>query len=304
MKKRGSIVVLGSSNTDLVISADHFPSPGETIIGSNFMVNPGGKGANQAVAAARLGADVSFIGKVGKDNFGLATIGQLKKEGIDVSSLGVTEAAASGVALITVVPSGENSIIVGSGANSLLTPEDVQAARRSIEGASILLMQMETPQDTLIEAARIAKDAGVCVVLNPAPVPAAGVEAELLRHVDLLVPNETEAAQIAGTESGASSPRQMAEAIQALGVKDVVITLGSKGSYANCGGKEYTVPAHTVKAVDTTAAGDTFCGALCLALAEGRPMDEALDKASGAAAVSVTRKGAQASMPYASEVSW
>lgn len=302
-EEKSRILVVGSANTDMVISAEHFPLPGETMMGHGFMTNHGGKGANQAVAAARLEGNTAFIGKVGDDQFGHSTIEMMKGEGIDVSGLTVTSEQASGVALITTVPSGENSIIVDSGANGLLKPEDITNAEKLFEDAGIVLMQLETPIDTLTEAAAMAKKHGAYVVLNPAPAPKEPLPVELLKNVDLLIPNETEAAYISGVNIAGDEdlPAAMNE-IQKLGVKDVIITVGSRGVCARIDGEMVTVPAFKVKAIDTTAAGDTFCGALCVALSNGKPLVEAIRFGCKASSISVTRRGAQMSMPRLEEI--
>ena len=302
-EEKSRILVVGSANTDMVISAEHFPLPGETMMGHGFMTNHGGKGANQAVAAARLEGNTAFIGKVGDDQFGHSTIEMMKGEGIDVSGLTVTSEQASGVALITTVPSGENSIIVDSGANGLLRPEDITNAEKLFEDAGIVLMQLETPIDTLTEAAAMAKKHGAYVVLNPAPAPKEPLPVELLKNVDLLIPNETEAAYISGVNIAGDEdlPAAMNE-IQKLGVKDVIITVGSRGVCARMDGEMVTVPAFKVKAIDTTAAGDTFCGALCVALSNGKPLVEAIRFGCKASSISVTRRGAQMSMPRLEEI--
>ncbi len=273
------------------------------MMGHGFMTNHGGKGANQAVAAARLEGNTAFIGKVGDDQFGHSTIEMMKGEGIDVSGLTVTSEQASGVALITTVPSGENSIIVDSGANGLLRPEDITNAEKLFEDAGIVLMQLETPIDTLTEAAAMAKKHGAYVVLNPAPAPKEPLPVELLKNVDLLIPNETEAAYISGVNIAGDEdlPAAMNE-IQKLGVKDVIITVGSRGVCARIDGEMVTVPAFKVKAIDTTAAGDTFCGALCVALSNGKPLVEAIRFGCKASSISVTRRGAQMSMPRLEEI--
>ena len=302
-EEKSRILVVGSANTDMVISAEHFPLPGETMMGHGFMTNHGGKGANQAVAAARLEGNTAFIGKVGDDQFGHSTIEMTKGEGIDVSGLTVTSEQASGVALITTVPSGENSIIVDSGANGLLRPEDITNAEKLFEDAGIVLMQLETPIDTLTEAAAMAKKHGAYVVLNPAPAPKEPLPVELLKNVDLLIPNETEAAYISGVNIAGDEdlPAAMNE-IQKLGVKDVIITVGSRGVCVRIDGEMVTVPAFKVKAIDTTAAGDTFCGALCVALSNGKPLVEAIRFGCKASSISVTRRGAQMSMPRLEEI--
>lgn len=297
------IVVVGSANMDMVISAAHFPNPGETLTGYGFMTNHGGKGANQAVAAARLGAQVSFVGKVGDDDFGRATIEMMRKEGIDISALTITKDVPTGVALITTVPSGENTIIIEPGANAKLTPEDIDNAKDIFSQAAIVLMQLETPVLTLIKAAAIAKEQGAIVVLNPAPAPTSPLPAELLQNVDLLIPNETEASTMSGVvvETEADIPTAL-ERLQTFGIQYVIVTLGSRGACICTDGKQLLVPAQRVDAVDTTAAGDTFCGALCTALLQAKELPEAMRYGCKAAAISVTRRGAQMSMPYKNEI--
>ena len=302
-KEKSKILVVGSANTDMVISAEHFPQPGETMMGHSFMTNHGGKGANQVVAAARLEGDTAFIGKVGDDQFGHSTIEMMKQEGIDVTGLTVTSEQPSGVALITTVASGENSIIIDSGANGVLSPADIQAAEGLFENAGIVLLQLEAPVDTVTEAAALGKKHGAYVVLNPAPAPKEPLPEALLKNVDLLIPNETEAGYISGVNISGDEdiPAAMTE-IQKLGVKDVIITVGSRGVCARIDGEVVNVPAFKVKAVDTTAAGDTFCGALCVALANGKPLVEAIRFGCKASSISVTRRGAQMSMPRLSEI--
>lgn len=302
-KDNKKILVVGSANTDLVISADHFPLPGETMFGHSFMTNHGGKGANQAVAAARLKGKTAFIGKVGNDQFGKSTIAMLQKEGIDVTALTVTDQAPSGVAIITTITNGENSIVLDSGANGMLSAADIQAAEPLFKDGAIVLMQLETPVEALIEAAALGKKYGAYVVLNPAPAPKKPLPEELLRNIDLLIPNETEASYISGVAVKDEESTVLAiKEIQKLGVKDVIITVGSKGVCACIDGKLINVPTFKVQAVDTTAAGDTFCGALCVALSEGKPLEEAIRFGNRAASISVTRRGAQMSMPYLSEI--
>ena len=303
LNDKDKILVVGSVNTDMVISAEHFPRPGETLLGHDFMTNHGGKGANQAVAAARLGGNTAFICKLGDDGFGHSTMRMLKKEGIDVSYSSISDKAPSGVALICTMPSGENSIIIDSGTNGLLSPEDMVAAESLFADAAIVLMQLETPIETVIKAAELGKKHGACVVLNPAPAPTTPLPEALLKNVDLLIPNETEASSMAGIDiqTGEDISKAMDE-IQKLGVKNVIITVGSKGVYARIDGKLVKVPAFEVKAVDTTAAGDTFCGALCASLCKGNKLEDAILFANKASSISVTRRGAQMSMPYLKEV--
>ena len=301
MNNKKKIVIVGSANTDMVISADHFPLPGETLMGTNFMTNFGGKGANQAVAAARLGGQTVFIGKVGNDNFGTSIISNLESEGINVSHLYTTQKTSTGVALITTIPSGENSIIVNAGANGQLTADDVRDSEEVIAEAGTVLMQLETPVAALTEAAKLGKKHGAFTVLNPAP--ASLLPHELLENIDLLIPNETEASSISGVEiKDESTAMEAISAIQGMGVKNVIITVGSKGAIAKVDGKMIMVPAFKVKAIDTTAAGDTFCGALCVALSEGKDIEAAIRFGNKASSVSVTRKGAQLSIPQRKEL--
>lgn len=297
------IVVIGSSNTDMVMRVNEFPQPGETIMGCGFLQNQGGKGANQAVACVRLGAETAFVGKLGCDSLAQATISMLREEGIDISHLTQTSDSPSGTAFIMVDSHGENSIIVNSGANACLSPADIEAASALIGKASVVLMQLETPVPTLAHAARIAKEKGATVVLNPAPAPSSPLPDELLKHVDILVPNQTETERLSGI--AVKDDETLLEAIrklQAIGVGQVVVTLGSRGAMTVIDGQPLMVPSVKVKAVDSTAAGDTFCGALCVRLSEGSSVEEAMHFACKAASLTVTRMGAQQSIPYLREV--
>ena len=295
-----AILVIGSSNTDLVVNVDSIPKPGQTVLGDSFFVNPGGKGANQAVGAARLGKDVSFCCKTGEDDYGKAAKELFAKEGMDTSFVFSTPDHPSGVALIAVDKNGENSIVVASGANMDLLPEDIDRIGR-FSRFDIVLCQLEIPLQTVEYIATKARGDGAKFVLNPAP--ACKLPDSLLSCVDILTPNETEAEIISGikvtdTESAAAAARKIME----TGVGQVIVTLGSKGALL-CSDKEQTlVPAFKVRAVDTTAAGDIFNGALCVALSEGKEMVNAIRFASAASSISVTRKGAQASAPYRNEV--
>ena len=295
------IVVIGSCNTDMVINMERLPLPGETLLGGKFFMNPGGKGANQAVAAARLGGKVLFIAKVGNDPFGVRAVDQYKAEGINTKHVLVDKEHPSGVALILVDAHGENSIAVASGANAHLMPQDIDNARGAIEDGDILLMQLETPLETVEHAALLANQLGKKVILNPAP--AHPLPESLLRNLYMLIANETEAEFISGTKiSDMDSVARAADIICGKGVENVVITLGSKGAFVKERGAYHQVQGLKVKAVDATAAGDTFCGALCVALAEGRSITEAVEFANRAAAITVTRMGAQSSLPYRREV--
>ncbi len=298
MKK---IVVLGSTNTDMVITGKKIPVPGETVSGGKFLMNPGGKGANQAVAVARLSAKKGacvFIAKVGDDLFGRDTAARLKSDGI-VPRLVVDAKEPSGTALILVDSKGQNVISVALGANGTLSPKDVTPFRKDIEGAAALVMQLETPLKTVEWAAKVAHDAGVPVILNPAP--AQKLPKSLYPLVDWITPNETEAELLTGVKVvDAASAAKAVGVLKKRGVGHVVITMGSKGAYCGDCGKVY--PCRKVKAVDCVAAGDTFNGAFAVALAEGRTCADAIAFAQKASAISVTRPGAQSSVPFRKEI--
>ena len=298
MKK---IVVLGSTNTDMVISGKKIPVPGETISGGKFLMNPGGKGANQAVAVARLSAKkgaCTFIAKVGNDLFGRETAVRMKKDSIDAKLI-VDKKEPSGTALILVDPKGQNVISVALGSNGTLSPKDIAPYRKDIESAAALLMQLETPMETVLAAAKWAKAAGVPVILNPAP--AAKLPKDLYRCLEWITPNETEAELLTGVKvTDAQSASKAVDVFLKRGVKHVAITMGVKGVY--CGNCRTLYPAKKVKAVDCVAAGDTFNGAFVVALAEGKGCKDAIAFAQKAAAISVTRPGAQASVPWRKEV--
>ncbi len=290
------VVVIGSSNTDMTIKAERLPKPGETILGGIFVMGPGGKGANQAVAARRLGADVSFICKVGKDIFGDNAIEGYRKEGIDTSRI-LRSDKASGTALILVDAKAENCISVAPGANGDLSPEDIDSVADVIRSAGYLILQLEIPVESVLRAARIAHEAGVYVILNPAP--ACPLPRELFSYVSLITPNQTESALLTGIEDNLDAA---VDKLLEMGVKDVVVTLGSKGSMVVSGGERTFVPSQKVNAVDTTAAGDTFCGALCVALSEGCSLVQAAQFATKASALTVQKMGAQDSIPYRSDI--
>ena len=294
------IVVVGSSNTDLVVTLPALPKPGETLLGGDLLTAQGGKGANQAVAAARLGAAVTLVGCVGDDDFGAATLAQYAREGMDTSRMRVVAGAPSGVALIFVGASGENMIAVAAGANLRLTTADIEAAAPVIQAADVLLLQLETPLATVLSAARLAHAAGVKVILNPAP--AQPLPASLLTLVDVLTPNEREALLVSGLPADAA-PAAAAARLQSLGVKTVVVTLGAAGALVKTvADAAFTVPSFRVPAVDTVAAGDAFNGGLAVALAQGQPLATAVRFANAVAALAVTRPGAQSSLPSAAEV--
>lgn len=293
---KAKVVVIGSSNTDMTIKGDRLPKPGETVLGGEFRMGPGGKGANQAVAARRLGADVSFICKVGRDIFGDNAISGYQKEGIDCSRI-LRSDKASGTALILVDGNAENCIAVAPGANADLTPEDVDSVADVIRSADYLILQLEIPVESVLRAAKIAHEAGVYVILNPAP--ACHLPDELFGYISLITPNQTESALLSGVEDNLDAA---VERLMQLGVKDVVVTLGSKGSLVISEGAKTLVPSLKVKAVDTTAAGDTFCGALCVALSEGCSLVDAAGFATKASALTVQKMGAQDSIPFRSDI--
>lgn len=297
------ILVIGSSNTDMVIKSKHIPRIGETILGGNFFMNPGGKGANQAVACARLGGDVTFICKTGNDIFGNQSKQIFKNEKINTTYVFSDVDEPSGVALILVDENAENCISVASGANSLLRPVDIKSAEEAIQKADILLMQLEIPIESVELAAKLAKEKGKLVILNPAPAPSLQLTEELLNNIDIIIPNETEAETISGIKvNDKESAIQAAQRIHEMGVKKVIITLGRKGALLFDGEQIIFFPAFKVKAIDTTAAGDCFCAALSIAISEGQNLNDALKFACKASAISVTRQGAQSSAPYRAEV--
>lgn len=298
---RGSIAVVGSSNTDMIIKCDRIPKAGETIMGGDFCTAAGGKGANQAVAAARAGGSVSLVARVGSDMFGDKAVEGFKNDLIDVTHVLRDSAAPSGVALIFVDRRGENSIAVAGGANGNLSAGDVIDARGAIEAAKILIMQLETPIEAVEAAAKLARQAGVKVMLNPAP--ARPLANGLLSSVSILTPNESEAELLTGqTVTNEKEAEAAARILCERGVETIIITLGSRGAYVFADGCKQMVPGFKVEAVDTTAAGDVFNGALAVAMAEARPLLEAVTFASAAAAISVTRMGAQPSAPTRQEI--
>lgn len=296
-----SIIVVGSSNTDMIIKLARIPRPGETILGGDFVTAAGGKGANQAVGAARAGGQVTFIARVGQDMLGKQAVAGFIKHGIYVDYVFRDPSAPSGVALIFVAKDGENSIAVAGGANAKLSPADVKKAKAAFAGASVLVMQLETPLETVQAAADLAAKAGVCVILNPAP--AQPLPDKLLNRVSILTPNETEAELLTGIAVTDDASAALAAAkLRARGVQTVIITLGARGAHVATASGEQLVPGFKVKAVDTTAAGDVFNGALAVAMAEGKPLELAVRFANAAAAISVTRLGAQPSAPTRREI--
>jgi ribokinase len=295
------VLVAGSANTDMVVRVPRIPRPGETVLGGAFGMAAGGKGANQAVAAARAGARVTFVARVGDDLFGRQALDGFARDGIETRFVRATPGAATGIALITVDERGENSISVASGANALLAAADIEAAAEAFGAADIVLLQLESPLETVEAAARAAKERGVPVILNPAPARELGDG--LLSLVTVLTPNEHEAKVLTGiTVRDRRGAREAAGRLRARGLAIVVITLGERGVFVLSDAFDGHVPAFKVDPVDTTAAGDVFNGALAVALAERRPLPDALRFAQAAAAVSVTRPGAQPSAPTREEI--
>lgn len=295
------IIVIGSSNTDLAIKTIRIPEPGETVMGGTFMMTAGGKGANQAVAVARLGGDVAFVTKVGDDMFGDESRARYVKEGLPEKFLLVEKGTPSGVALITVDARGENCIVVAPGANNALTCADVDAVRDEIAAADYLLLQFEIPMEVVEHAAEVAVANGTKVILNPAP--AAELSKTLIESLYLITPNRTECQLLSGVAIANEADAEAAAGkLMEMGVKNVIVTLGSKGSLVRTAEGCTVVEACRVESVDTTAAGDVFNGALCVALSEGKDLVEAARFASRASAISVTRMGAQSSVPYRAEL--
>ena len=299
--EKPKIIVIGSSNTDMVVKVPHIPAPGETIMGTDFMTIPGGKGANQAVAAARAGADVTFIACVSDDSFGKQSVENYRKDGIDTSCIKIQSGTHSGIALINVADDGENSIAVAPGANSYLFPEDIHSFVDAFDGAKMVLAQLEIPLETVEAVAGVAHAKGIPFILNPAP--GAAISDSLLNKVTIITPNETEAAILTSrTDFSEKDIPEMASEIFEKSGTTVLITLGSKGVYLKTFDFEGMISGYKVKALDTTAAGDVFNGALASALAGGMDVNEAVDFAQRAAAISVTRMGAQPSAPKLDEI--
>lgn len=296
-----SIVVIGSSNTDMTVRLDRLPRPGETLLGGEFTTSAGGKGANQAVAAARVGGEVTFVARVGRDLFGDEAVAGFQRDGINTEFVFRDPRAPSGVALIFVARDGENCIAVAGGANQRLSPADVKRARPAIAKASVVVLQLETPLETVESAVQFAARVGVRVILNPAP--ARALPDRLLARASILTPNETEAERLTGiaVTDNTSASRAAAKLLR-TGAQAAIITLGARGAWVATPDRQELVPSFAVNALDTTAAGDVFNGALAVALAEEKPLLEAVRLANAAAAISVTRLGAQRSAPRRREV--
>ncbi|MCX8958478.1 ribokinase [Erwinia psidii] len=300
MKKTGRLAVLGSINADHILNLSRFPRPGETVIGRHYQVAFGGKGANQAVAAGRSGADIAFIACVGEDDIGQRIRQQLAEDNINVAPVEVVAGESTGVALIFVNAEGENSIAIHAGANAALSPALVEKYQQTIAYADALLMQLESPLESVLAAAKIARQHQTLVILNPAP--ARVLPEKLLALVDIITPNETEAEMLTGVSVKSDEDAARAAGIlHEKGIASVLITLGSRGVWLSEKGHGQRIAGFTVQAVDTIAAGDTFNGALMAALLEAKPMERAVRFAHAAAAIAVTRPGAQPSVPWRAE---
>jgi len=298
---RSRIAVIGSTNMDMVVKSENIPVPGETVLGGDFLMNPGGKGANQAVAIARLGGKVTFITKVGNDMFGRQFAHTFEEESIDISGILYDSSVPSGVALITVDESGENSIVVASGANQKLSENDVRMCMEKISNVGILLLQLEIPMDTVKFAVQYASSKGIKIILNPAP--ANRLVPDLYKMVDIITPNTNEAEMLSGIKIiDMESAKKAAEFLIKQGVKNVVITLGVKGAVVLQSEEFHIIPPTKVNAIDSTAAGDVFNGALAIAISEGKSLVEAAKFACLAGSITATRMGAQSSIPYRNEV--
>lgn len=298
---KSKIYVIGSSNTDMVIKSDKLPAPGETVIGGIFLMNAGGKGANQAVAAAKLGAEVVFVSKIGDDIFGQQAIESFKNLGINTDFVFTDLKNPSGVALILVDGHGENCISVASGANGNLQISEVQKAVDKIKKGDIVLLQLEIPFLTVTETIKRCYEIGAKVILNPAP--AQKLDELYFQYLSMITPNETEAEILTGIKvTDIETAKLAANDFHNKGILEVIITLGSKGAFYSNKDKQVLIPSPKVVAVDSTAAGDVFNGALCVAISEGQAIEKAIAFACKAASISVTRMGAQASVPTREEV--
>ncbi|MBT6813377.1 MAG: ribokinase [Anaerolineae bacterium] len=296
------IVVVGSLNMDLVVRVPHMPIPGETVLGNDFQNIPGGKGANQAVGAARMGARVTMIGKVGNDEFGKALTKNLANEGVGISHISVDEKEATGIAMITLDQNGQNSIVVASGANMALKPEDIRTAWKKISDIDVLVMPLEVSLECVEEAVRLATESSVKVILNPAP--AQKLSDDLLKKVDVLVPNESETSLLTGLAvESIEDAKIAAKSLLEKGAGAIVLTLGSRGALLISENQPAIISTpYKVNVVDTTAAGDSFVAALSVGIVEGLPLENALRQATAAGALAVTKMGAQPCMPTKKEV--
>lgn len=300
---RPRIVVFGSSNTDMVVKAPRLPRAGETVIGSSFVMAAGGKGANQAVAAARLGADVTLVARLGADMFGDQALAGYQREGICTDLIVRDAEHHTGVALIVVDDAGENLIAVAPGANQHLAPADVDRAAERLRAAAVVMLQLEVPLQTVRRAIELANENAVPVILDPAPAPDEPLDAQLLGGVEYLTPNETEAQRLTGIAVGdEASARAAAGRLLEAGTRNVIVTLGAKGALVANRAETFLVPACRVEALDSTAAGDAFNGGLAVALARGLPLADAVHEACLVGALSTTRLGAQPSLPTAEEL--
>jgi ribokinase len=298
---KSKIYVIGSSNTDMVIKSDKLPAPGETVIGGSFMMSAGGKGANQAVAAAKLGAKVLFVSKVGNDIFGKQALQGFMDVGINTNFVFTDPENASGIALILVDGKGENSISVASGANANLHFSEVEKAIDLVQEGDIVLLQLEIPIETVNKTIKFCSEKGAKVILNPAP--AQKLDESYFKYLTMITPNETESEILTGIKViDLATAKLAANDFHSKGILEVIITLGSKGAFYSNNDKQVLVPSPTVIAVDSTAAGDVFNGALCVAISEGQAIESAIAFACKAASVSVTRMGAQASAPTREEL--
>ena len=295
------IIVIGSSNTDMVVQSDHLPEPGETILGGEFLMNPGGKGANQAVAASRLGGDVILVARTGDDIFGKQTIQNLQNEGIDTGFISIDPVLPSGIALIMVDARAENCIVVAPGSNMALKPDDIDPVADQIRVADIVMLQLEIPIETVQYVVKIAAGSRRKVILNPAP--AQKLPDSLLKDICILTPNESEAEILTGIRvKDITTADQAAGILRSKGIEHAIITMGAIGAYVLSEQFSGLIPAPEVEPVDTTAAGDTFNGALAVAVSEGYDIRVAVIFANRAASIAVTRPGAQASTPYRHEL--
>ena len=298
----GKILVIGSLNIDMVMKVDHMPTAGETILCDGMKLVAGGKGANQACAAGRLGTDVTMLGAIGNDSHGEMQRDSLRQSGVDVSGLITKESVSTGTAFITVNKEGNNSIVVVQGANAQFTPEDIEAHRDLLEECEIVILQLEIPMDTVLYAVKLARTLGKTVILDPAPVPEHFPE-ELYQYVDIIKPNESELSRLTGIANAQNHLEEAVQIVKDHGVKNVLVTLGGDGVYLDTENEPPVhIPAKKVEVVDTTAAGDSFTAALAAMLLEGKTLKEAAEFANQVSAIVVTREGAQDSIPTLQEV--